>query len=98
MSDSELLYRQWKKTTAVLIDKDTLRAARGQMGSCESCTPDLAETLFDSILDDVTGCDPEVTDYVLAEPAQCPRCARLVQTGYWHLHESEPDGQKVFVV
>jgi hypothetical protein len=29
---------------------------------------------FDWLLDKVTGSDPSVTDYVLAEAAMCPRC------------------------
>jgi hypothetical protein len=29
---------------------------------------------FDWVLDQVTGSDPTVTDYVLAESGTCPRC------------------------
>ena len=41
--------------------------------SCEACSND-AEIPFDYVLDWVTGLDPAVTDYVLSEPAKCPKC------------------------
>jgi hypothetical protein len=46
--------------------------------SCEQCNPADAEIPFDHLLDRVTGSDPSVTDYILAEPARCPRCKGAV--------------------
>jgi hypothetical protein len=37
-----------------------------------------AEIPFDVILDRVTGSDPSVTDYILEQPAKCPKCRRDV--------------------
>jgi hypothetical protein len=33
---------------------------------------------FDNVLDQVTGNDPAVTDYILGEPAKCPQCRREI--------------------
>jgi hypothetical protein len=46
--------------------------------SCEHCNPEGAEIPFDAILDDVTGSDPKVTDYILEAPAKCPNCLRVI--------------------
>ena len=51
----------------------TIRRALDAIASCESCNTD-AELPFDWILDEITGCDGTTTDYLLTEPAQCPRC------------------------
>jgi hypothetical protein len=44
---------------------------------CEACSED-AEIPFDNILDQVTGCAPSVTDYIMEVPAKCPRCFREI--------------------
>jgi hypothetical protein len=98
MKNREWDYPLWTNTTPVFVDSDTLRTAERQIASCEACTPDLAEVPFEYILDTVTGCDPQVTDYVLAEPARCPRCAGALQTGYWRWYTSEQEGYKVFIL
>jgi hypothetical protein len=59
----------------VLIDEAILRNAARLIESCEHCNPRDAEIPFDHILDRITGSDPSVTDYLLAEPAKCPRCS-----------------------
>jgi hypothetical protein len=91
-------YPMWRNTTSVPVDADTLQRAVQLIGSCESCTPDLAEIPFDFVLDSITGCDPESTDYVLTAPARCPRCERAIQTGYWRWYDSEDEGRKVFIL
>jgi hypothetical protein len=55
----------------------TIRRAQGAITSCESCNQN-AELPFDWILDEVTGCDGSRTDYILTEPARCPRCSSAV--------------------
>jgi len=44
--------------------------------SCEHCNR--AEIPFDNILGRVTGSDPSVTDYILEQPAKCPKCRREI--------------------
>ena len=74
---------QWEKRRSVSIDERTLQEAQDQIASCEVCTPDAADILFDDLLDALTGCDPRCTDYVLSVPARCPRCDAAVRTGRW---------------
>ena len=57
----------------VLVDAATLHEAESFIESCEYCNP-AAGIPFDYILDRITGSDPTVTDYVLAQPAKCPNC------------------------
>jgi hypothetical protein len=66
----------WEQTNIVIVDAETLRKAERMIESCEACSPDEAEIPLDNVLDRVTGNDPAITDYVLAEPAKCPRCKR----------------------
>ena len=91
MSKPDQVHPLWRKTT-------TVRLAEQHIDSCEACTSDLAEVPFDYILDSITGCDPEVTDYVLPEPAHCPRCSGVIRTGFWRWYSSEEEGRKVFVL
>jgi len=51
----------------VLVDAATLRKAEKLIESCERCDPD-AEIPFDAMLDQVTGSDPAVTDYIVESP------------------------------
>jgi hypothetical protein len=37
-----------------------------------------AEFPFDTVLDEITGSDPSITDYVFVHPAKCPRCFRQI--------------------
>ena len=98
MDRPERVYPSSKKTIPVLIDGETLCAAERQIDSCEACAPDEAETPFDYVLDCITGCEPESTDYVLEKPAKCPRCSGEVLTGFWRWYDSETEGRKAFVV
>jgi hypothetical protein len=87
-----------RNTTPLPIYADILRRAEQLIDSCEKCAPDIAEIPLDYVLDSITGSDPEFTDYVLTEPARCPRCLGAIQTGYWRWHDSEHDGRKVFIL
>jgi hypothetical protein len=62
----------------VLVAVGTLRKAERFIESCEFCNPDVAELPFDQILDEITGSDPTVTDYLLETPAMCPNCGREI--------------------
>jgi hypothetical protein len=84
---------QWDQSRLISIDERTLHEAEAQIVSCEFCTPDQAEILFDDILDRLTGNDPQSTDYLLNVPARCPRCQNVVRTGSWNWVMS-PDGER----
>jgi len=62
----------------VLVPLATLRKAEWFIGSCEHCNAEGAELPFDCILDQLTGSDPSVTDYLLETPAMCPNCYRSI--------------------
>ncbi len=98
MGRPERVHPSWKNTIPVLIDQNTIRAAEQQIDSCEACEPDKAEIPFDYVLDCITGSDPELTDYILEQPARCPRCSGEVLTGYWRWYDSETEGRKAFVL
>ena len=98
MSKPDQGYPSWRKTRPVRIDVPTLRAAEQHIESCERCTPDLAEIPFEYILDSLTGCDPEETDYVLPQPARCPRCNAAIRTGFLRWYNGNGGKRKVFVL
>ena len=56
----------------VLVGSRILYEAEKLIAGCEGCSPDDAEIPFDNVLDQVTGKNPAVTDYILSEPAKCP--------------------------
>jgi hypothetical protein len=60
----------------VFVEAATARRAAKLVESCEQRNAADAEIPFDHLLDRITGSDPSVTDYILAEPAKCPRCFR----------------------
>jgi hypothetical protein len=62
----------------VLVDGAILCKAERLIESCEHCNREGAEIPFDMILDRVTGSDPSVTDYILEQPAKCPKCHREI--------------------
>ncbi len=57
----------------VALSQHTVLRTQQDILGCENCSLD-AEIPFTWLLDDVSGQDPATTDYVLTEPAQCPRC------------------------
>jgi hypothetical protein len=80
------------------IDEYTLQKAQDQIVSCEACTPDESEMLFDDVLDRLTGSDLQTTDYVLKMPARCPRCQSAVQTGRWNWVTGPEDDRHAWIV
>jgi hypothetical protein len=62
----------------LVVSTSTIRKAEKRIYSCEQCCPADAEIPFDWILDELTGSDSTVTDYILENPATCPRCCRDV--------------------
>jgi hypothetical protein len=67
-----------EKHNIVLVPLATLLKAEWFIGSCEHCNAAGAELRFDCILDQLTGSDPSVTDYLLETPAMCPNCYRSI--------------------
>jgi hypothetical protein len=98
MSKPEQSDPLWRKTRRYRVDTATLRLAEEQVYACEACTPDSSDVPFDYVLDQITGCNPEETDYVLPEPARCPRCDNAIRTGFWRWYATEGNGRKVFVL
>ena len=66
-----------EQQNVILVQVTALRNAESLIESCEHCNEN-AEVPFDWILDRVTGSDPGVTDYILEQPAKCPRCFRQI--------------------
>jgi len=62
----------------VFINETTVSQAESFIDGCEHCawTP---EVTLDYLLDAITDCDPEVTEYVLCRPAECRRCGHEVR-------------------
>ncbi len=63
----------WEDTDVVLIDEDMLSKAENFVTGCERCV-EHAEMTFEYILDEITGCDPTSTEYVMCHAAKCPGC------------------------
>ena len=68
-----------EQQNVIFIEAAELRAAERMFESCEYCNPENAEIPVDNILDQVTGSDSSVTDYVLEAPAKCPNCRREIK-------------------
>jgi hypothetical protein len=86
----------WGRTTVVVIGAETLRKAEKQIVSCEACTPDAADVLFDSVLDQLTGCDPKTTEYEMPDHAVCPRCCAALKSGHCRWRTSKR-GRKLLI-
>jgi hypothetical protein len=86
----------WKQPDVFLVDCDRLRMAQRSIASCEACAPETAATLFDDVLDGLTGCDPTSTDYQLACSVRCPRCMREIESGAWRWFTSGQD-RRLFI-
>jgi hypothetical protein len=67
-------YQNPEQRNVALIDAPTVQKAQRIIIACETCS-EAAETLFESVLDNLTSSDPTITDYILEIPARCPQCA-----------------------
>ena len=61
------------KTTLISISRATLLRAQSDINGCEACS-ERADRPFTWVLDRVSEQDQTVVDYLLSEPAKCPRC------------------------
>jgi len=66
-----------EEMTVRLVGENLRAAAQSMISGCDQCC-DCPEITFDCILDELTGCDPKSTEYILCRPARCPRCRRDV--------------------
>ncbi len=62
-----------QETNVVLVDGRTLIEAESLISGCEHCNRD-AEISFDYVLDELTGCDPTRTEYLMYRAGRCPNC------------------------
>jgi hypothetical protein len=60
----------------LVVSTGTIQQAKKRIYSCKQCCPADAEIRFDWILDEITGSDSTITDYVMESPAICPLCCR----------------------
>ena len=66
-----------EEMTVHLVGENLRAAAQSMISGCDQCC-DCPEITFDCILDELTGCDPKSTEYILCRAARCPRCHRDV--------------------
>jgi hypothetical protein len=62
-----------EETNFTFVDETVLTQAKHKIEGCEHCCPD-AEITLDYILDEITGSDPQFTEYILSRPTNCPVC------------------------
>ena len=67
-----------EEQSIVLVTAAVLQQAQNMIAFCEHCNSEDSEFTFDSFLDQITGCDPMRTEYILEEPARCPYCRSAV--------------------
>ena len=69
--------QDWRQTPelvdVVLVDDSILCEAEAYVSACEYCNVN-ANLTFDYLLDELMGCDPTQTEYLMRRPARCRRC------------------------
>jgi hypothetical protein len=65
--------RSLEELNIVLIGESTVAEAEEFLTGCEHCADNVPIAL-DYLLDALTGCDPQVTEYVMCRAACCPFC------------------------
>jgi hypothetical protein len=58
----------------ILLDEARVMEIEQWLAACENCAENAAVAL-DYIFDALTGCGPELTEYLMCRPACCPCCA-----------------------
>src|SRR6059036_3699026 len=66
-----------EQLNVLLVDAAIVSNAERLIESCEHCNR-FAQIPLAWILDQITGCDRSVTDYLLERPAKCPKCGHDV--------------------
>ena len=70
--------RTLEEINIVLIGESTVADAEEFLTGCENCSDNVPIAL-DYLLDALTGCDPQVTEYVMCRPVCCPFCLNEVR-------------------
>jgi hypothetical protein len=71
--------KDWMRKTSALevdiafVDDPLVFGAENFVSGCYHCD-ERASLPFDYVLDAITGCDPRLTEYLMARLANCPRC------------------------
>lgn len=63
----------------VFVSRELATKALRLISGCENCREVDAQIPFDKVLDQVTGSDPAVTDYVLEAPLMCRYCGSEIK-------------------
>ena len=60
-----------------LVRDQEVRETQKFIASCEACSPEAAIP-FDYLLDELLGCDPTSTEYLMYRTAVCPSCNHAI--------------------
>ena len=60
-----------------LVRDQEVRETQGFICGCEACSPN-ATLPFDYLLDELLGCDPTSTEYLMYRTAVCPACNHAI--------------------
>jgi hypothetical protein len=60
-----------------LVRAQEVREPQSFISACEACSPD-ATLPFDYLLDELLGCDPSSTEYLMYRTAVCPSCNHAI--------------------
>ena len=74
---SKRAQRPIEEINIVLIRENLVAEAEEFVAACEHCANN-AFVALDYVLDALTGCDPQVTEYMMCRPARCPACSNPV--------------------
>jgi hypothetical protein len=60
-----------------LVRDQEVRESQRFIAGCEACSPE-AMVPFDYLLDELLGCDPTSTEYLMYRTAVCPGCGNAI--------------------
>jgi len=60
-----------------LVRDQEVRETQSFISGCEACSPN-ATLPFDYLLDELLGCDPSSTEYLMYRTAVCPSCNHAI--------------------
>ena len=60
-----------------LVREQEVRETQAFICGCEACSPN-ATLPFDYLLDELLGCDPSSTEYLMYRTAVCPSCHHAI--------------------
>jgi hypothetical protein len=60
-----------------LVPEREVRESQRFISGCEACSPN-ATLPFDYLLDELLGCEPSSTEYLMYRTAVCPHCNQAI--------------------